>query len=201
MTENYETALPETFDPAIEEGTHFDLIPVGKYVAQITDACVAQPQSGDGHYVGLTWQITDGDYKGRYVFQHITFLHSSAQATTIGRQQFKDLCVATGISEQVSDVGIFRYIPCQIKVGIEKDKQGCYPDKNKVSRVLPLEQMPKAAPSAEPKKTAASAAATPATATAAKPAAMVADSGNGTTPPWRKQKPTLGEETGDEVPH
>ena len=77
--------------------------------------------------------------RGRYVWQNITFLHSKTQAVTIGRQQFKDLCVATGISEQVTDVEIFKYIPCRLKVGIEKDKQGVYPDKNRVSRILPLE--------------------------------------------------------------
>jgi hypothetical protein len=201
MTENYETALPETFDPAIEEGTHFDVVPVGTYAAQITDACVAQPKSGDGYYVGLTWRITEGDHEGRCVFQHITFMHSSAQATTIGRAQFKDLCVATGIDEQVTNVEVFKFIPCQLKIGIEKDKQGVYPDKNRVSRVLPLGQAPKAAPSAETKKTEAPAMATPATAAAAKPAAVVADSGNGTTPPWRKQKPTLAEEADDEIPY
>jgi hypothetical protein len=129
-------------------------------------------------------------------------MHSSAQAVRIGRQQFKDLCVATGIDEQVTDVEVFKFIPCRIRVGIEIDKQGVYPDKNRVSRVLPLEQTPKAAPS----KTAASpAAATTATATATAPATTApkptAASANGTTPPWRKPKPTLAEEMGDEIPH
>ena len=89
------------------------MVPVGTYVAQVTDACVAQPQSGDGYYVKLTWQITEGEHEGRYVWQNITFLHSNAQAVTIGRQQFKDLCVATGIDEQVTDVEVFKFIPCR----------------------------------------------------------------------------------------
>lgn len=211
MNESHETSLPETFDPATQEGTSFDVVPVGTYVAQVLDACVAQPQSGDGYYVGLTWQITEGKYEGRYVWQRITFLHSSTQAVTIGRKQFKDLCVATGIDEQVANVEVFKFIPCDIKVGIEQDKQGVYPDKNKVSRVWPLGQAPKpktaavelkksapaaaAAPSATAAPTAAATTATPAT---PKPAAA---SSNGTTPPWRKQKPSVGEEIGDEIPH
>ena len=51
--------------------------------------------------------------RGRYVWQRITFLHSKTQAVTIGRKQFKDLCVATGISEQVTDVEVFKFIPCR----------------------------------------------------------------------------------------
>ena len=150
MNENYETLLPETFDPATQEGT--TIVPVGTYAAQITDACVAQPKSGDGYYIGLTWQITEGEHEGRCVWQRITFMHSNVQAVRIGRQQFKDLCVATGISEQVSDVEVFKFIPCSIRVGIEVDKQDLYRDKNKVSRILPLEQKPRGA-YAQPAKT------------------------------------------------
>src|SRR5215471_17477159 len=150
MSESYETALPEAFDPETQEGSHFDVVPIGTYTAQVVDACVAQPKSGDGHYVGLTWQITEGEHEGRYVWQRITFLHSSTQAVEIGRRQFKDLCVATGVSEQVSDVEIFKFKTCRLKVGIQKDKQGVYPDQNRVSRILPLED-PKASRTAEPK--------------------------------------------------
>jgi pyruvate/2-oxoglutarate dehydrogenase complex dihydrolipoamide acyltransferase (E2) component len=194
--ENYETALPEAFDPATEKGT--TLVPVGTYVAQITDASVSQPKSGDGYGINLTWQIDVGEYQGFYVWQRLTFLHSSVQATVIGRRQFKDLCVATGVDEQVTDVSVFKYIPCQIRVGIEQDKQGVYADKNKVSRILPFEQPPKAAQAAETKKAEPSAAATTATTAAPKPAAVGA---NGTTPPWRKPKPSLAEDLSDEIPY
>ena len=200
MNEDFETFLPESFDPGTQEGTSFNVVPVGTYVAQVTDACVMQPQSGDGYYVKLTWQITEGEYEGRYVWQNITFLHSKTQAVTIGRQQFKDLCIATGISEQVTDVEIFKYIPCRLKVGIEKDKQGVYSDKNRVSRILPLEPKDptpaKATPKPAPGPT--SAAATTAPTVAAKPTGAA---GNGPTAPWRKQKPSVGEEIGDEVPY
>src|SRR5215831_5714919 len=204
MSENYETTLPEAFDPETQEGSHFDVVPIGTYAAQVVDACVAQPKSGDGHYVGLTWQITEGEHEGRYVWQRITFLHSSAQATTIGRRQFKDLCVATGIAEQVTDVEVFKFVPCTIKVGIERDKQGVYPDKNRVSRILPLEQSAKAPVATETKSAPQPA---PADAAKASPAAgtNVAGATNGSgadsTAPWRKQRPTAAEEVNDKVPY
>jgi hypothetical protein len=194
MSENSDTALPEAFDPETEEGTHFDLMPIGTYVAQITDASVCQPRTNDGCYVALRWQITEGDYENRYVFQNITFMNSSTQATQIGRRQFKDLCVATGISEQVTDVEVLKFIPCRIKVGIEKDKQGVYPDKNRVSRILPLED-PKAGPKAE------AGAAAPKT-SPDKPAAAAARPTTDTdAAPWRQTaKPSTGEVINDEVP-
>jgi hypothetical protein len=190
--DDYETALPETFDPETQEGTTFNVVPIGTYVAQIADASVYQPKTGDGYQVALTWQITEGEHEGRYVWQRITFLHSKAQAVAIGRQQFKDLCIATGVSEQVTDVSVFKFIPCRIKVGIEVDKQGIYADKNRVSRVLPREEPPKTDQVAKPRPPApASKAAQP----AAKPTA-----GNSGAP-WRKPKPPLGEEIDDAIPH
>jgi hypothetical protein len=201
MSENYETALPEVFDPETQEGTHFDVLPVGSYIAQVVDACVAQPKSGDGHYVGLSWQITEGEHEGRYVFQRITFLHSSTQAVEIGRRQFKDLCVATGVSEQVSDVEVFKYIPCKLKVGIQKDKQGVYADQNRVSRILPLKD-----PNAD--EAAKSKAPTPAkpgprAAAPAKPEPQPAPAnvakGNGPIPPWRKPASSVGDDIDDKI--
>jgi hypothetical protein len=217
-----ETALPETFDPTTQEGSKFDVVPVAVYKAQITDASVSQPQSGDGWGINLSWQITEGEYEGRYVFQRITFIHSSIQATTIGRRQFKDLCVATGIDEQVTDVAVFKFIPCQIRVGIEQDKQGVYPDKNRVSRILPFDApvkpVAKTAKTAKPAQPTASApsstttaAATTASATAATtPATKAANEAagnlagdpsgaNGNVPPWRKAKPSPSEELDDKI--
>ena len=70
-------------------------MPVGEYVAQIVEASIQQPKSGDGYYLALTWKIAEGEFEGRQVWQRITYLHSNEQAQTIGRKTLKDLCVAT----------------------------------------------------------------------------------------------------------
>ena len=127
------TEFPEIFDPETQEGNSWDLLPVGEYVAQIVEASVQQPKSGDGYYLALTWKIIEGDFEGRQVWQRITFAHSNEQAQTIGRKTLKDLCVALDVNEQVDDAEVFLFKPARIRLGIEKDKQGIYPDKNKVS--------------------------------------------------------------------
>jgi hypothetical protein len=133
------TQFPETFDPETQEGNSWELLPVGEYVAQIVEASIQQPNSGDGYHLALTWKIIEGDYEGRQVWQRITYLHSSEQAQTIGRKMLKDLCVATGVAEQVDDAEVFLFKPVRIRLGIERDKQGVYEDKNRISRILPLE--------------------------------------------------------------
>jgi hypothetical protein len=133
------TQFPETFDPETQEGNSWDLLPVGEYVAQVVEASIEKPNSGDGYYLALTWKIVEGDYEGRQVWQRITCWHSSEQAQTIGRKTLKDLCVATGVAEQVDNAEVFLFKPVRIRLGIERDKQGVYPDKNRISRILPLE--------------------------------------------------------------
>ena len=207
-----ETALPETFDPATQEGSKFDLLPIGVYKAQVTDASVSQPQSGDGWGVNLTWQITEGEFEGRYVWQRITFQHSSVQATNIGRRQFKDLCVATGVDEQVTDVAVFKFIPCQIRIGIEQDKTGLYDDKNRVSRIWHIDaQVKQPKQSTKPAQSVKSPASTTTTTTpsaaAAQPTAAqqgtdnAASGGNGSVPPWRQAKPSPSEDLDDKIPY
>jgi hypothetical protein len=140
------TQLPETFEPENQAGNVWDPLPVGEYKAQIVEASVAQPKSLDGYYIALVWKIIEGDYEGRQVWQRITYKHSSEQAQTIGRKTFKDLCVATEVNEHVENVEMFVFKLARIRVGIERDKEGIYDDKNKVTRILPLTQSAAAGP-------------------------------------------------------
>ena len=172
------TQFPESFDPTTQEGNSWDVLPGGEYVAQVVEASIQQPNSGDGYHLALTWKITEGDFEGRQVWQRITYLHSSEQAQTIGRKTLKDLCVATGVAEQVGDAEVFKFKPVRIRLGIEKDKQGVYPDKNRISRILPLETKP--AETGQPAKPV-----TPATKAAA---ATAAPKSPGGPAPWHAQR-------------
>lgn len=150
------TQLPETFDPETQEGNTWDLLPIGEYAAAIVEIAVAQPKSGDGYYVAVTWKIDEGEYEGRQIWQRITYVHSSEQAQTIGRKQLKDLCNATGLGgEHVEDVEVFLFKRAKIKIGIERDKGGIYDDKNKVLRIHPLDETPSSPAAVKPQPTTA----------------------------------------------
>ncbi len=132
------TTLDTAFDVDNEEGTPpRELLPKGKYVAEIVDASVATTKNGKGQMVSLSWCITEGEFENRYVFQTVIIRHESADAQRFGRQRFKDVCAACGITEAVTDLSVLQYKPCTLYVVIEQDKTGQYPDKNKVGRVQP----------------------------------------------------------------
>jgi hypothetical protein len=131
------TTLDVPFDTDAEEGSKFDLLPAGKYTAEIFDATVGPIASRRGQAISLTWQITEGDYARRLVFQSILIQHESEQAQRIGRANFKDVTAACGVTGSITDLSVLLFKPCIISVGIQKDKNGVYSDRNKVVRVYP----------------------------------------------------------------
>jgi hypothetical protein len=131
--------LPEEFDPSTVESNTWDLIPVGEYLAEIIEARIDQPKSLDGYHIRATWKILSGEYEGRQVWQTITFLHSNKKAQEIGQKSLKDFCTAMGIEGTLRNTDVLLFKPVKIKVGVEKDKNGVYDDKNKVMWVKPFD--------------------------------------------------------------
>jgi hypothetical protein len=178
------TQLPETFEPESQEGNIWDLVPEGEYVAQIVEAAVEQPKSMNGYQLTLVWKILEGAFENRQVWQRVTYLHSSQQAQAIGRKRLKDLCNALAINEHVEDVAVFLFKPARIRVGIERDRDGVYDDKNKIKRISPVNpQQAVPAAAADPKAAPQAEAARPQPATPKEPAR----SGPAGTMPWHQQ--------------
>jgi Protein of unknown function (DUF669) len=134
-----QTSLEAAFDTDTEEGTPpRELLPSGKYRAEITTATVGRTKNGKGQMVSLAWVITDGEFENRYVFQNILVQHESVDAQRFGRQKFKDVCASCGATGQVTDLDVLLQKPCEITLSIKRDRSGEYPDKNEVARVTPI---------------------------------------------------------------
>jgi hypothetical protein len=131
------TKLGEAFDVENEEGGGtFDILPSGKYNADLMSVEVVRLKSGKGQAVKMNWCVYDGDYEGRWLFDQVIIQHESKNAQKFGRRKFKDICVACGITSSISDVGVLEGKQCTLDVGIEKNKTGEFPDKNRIRRVL-----------------------------------------------------------------
>jgi hypothetical protein len=165
------------FDPENQEGSSFELIPKGDYTAEIIEAEIRQPKSGDGHMLALTWKIVDGGYEGRQVWDTLCYQHSNPTTQDIARRKLKDLCAALDIHEQVTNPEVFKFRPVQVQIGIQSDKYGQFDDQNRIKRILPLQEMQSEALEA--------AAAKPTTATAAKTPPKRPANGPGAAP-WKR---------------
>lgn len=161
---------PDEVEPGSFDG---ELIPSGtRAPMQITSSEVIPNKAGTGRMLKLRWDVTEGPFTNRVVFEQINYQHSSAQAQTIGQQQLKSICDAVGHVGPLTDSEMLHYRPCMCTIGIEKGKpksdgSGNYEDRNKITSHKPLTAG--SAPAAKP-ATAAPATAKP-QATAAKPAA------------------------------
>jgi hypothetical protein len=133
------TVLNEPFTIDEDGGSKpLELIPAGTYKAEILSSIIYTTKSGDGQYVKNTWRICEGEYEGRQVFQLVNFSNPNPKAEKIGREQLTDICLACDLVGELQDLNDICLKPCAIKVGVEHDKTGEYPDSNKVRRVLPV---------------------------------------------------------------
>jgi hypothetical protein len=131
--------LDVPFDTENEEASQpFALMPRDRYEAEIVKALAGPTKNGKGYAISLNWMITKGDYEHRTIFQNILIQHESEEAQKYGRQKFKDVLVALGIKESVTDLSVLLHKPCMIGVIIRSDKNGQYEDKNEIGRVTPL---------------------------------------------------------------
>lgn len=109
--------------PAEDIGT----IPVGEYPMQITDSDLKPTKAGNGHRLELTFEVTDGQYKGRKVWVNLNLDNPNPKAVEIAQRELSAICHAVG-KLQVSDSQELHYKPMLCRVDIEQS-QG-YADKN-----------------------------------------------------------------------
>lgn len=143
----------------------FDLLPAGKYLAQVIDSDMSMNSKGTGQVLKLTFEVLEGEYANRRLWARLNITHENADAERIGRAQLSALCHAIGVT-QLKDTVDLHDKPVVVTVKIRKDKTGQYPDSNDVSGFSSV--------------SAASAATFAKPATPAKPAAS--------TPPWAVKK-------------
>ena len=85
-----------------------ELIPAGMYQAIITasggdpndertgeDGLVSS-RSGKGRYLPMTFEIIEGEYKGRQIFKNFNLENSNEQAVKIAQSEIKELLQAVG---------------------------------------------------------------------------------------------------------
>jgi len=136
--------LPETFDPSAHEGTRdFEPFPPGWYQAQIIENSVEHARNGDGMYLLAVFEILSGDHRGRRIYQNVTLQNESQQAVEIGQRLLADIYTAIGITAPTKDIGVMLFKPVMARVGIKRDKDGIYSDRNCITSVRPLDYQPK----------------------------------------------------------
>ncbi|MBI3865540.1 MAG: DUF669 domain-containing protein [Planctomycetia bacterium] len=77
----------------------YEALPAGKYLAVITASEMKQTKSGGGQYLQLTFEVIEGDHKGRKFFVRLNLVNANAQAVQIARAELSSICRAAGVMQ------------------------------------------------------------------------------------------------------
>ena len=103
----------------VEPAARFEPIPAGKYVALITESELKPTKAGTGHYLQLTFQVQDGEYKGRILWSRLNLDNPNATAVQIARSELSAICRAVGVLEPKDSVELHN-LPLVIDVKCRK---------------------------------------------------------------------------------
>lgn len=81
----------------VDPNVGFDPIPAGKYLAVITESVMKATKAGTGEYLELTFEVIEGPYKGRKLWDRLTLKHPNELTVQIARGMLSSLCRAVSV--------------------------------------------------------------------------------------------------------
>ena len=120
---------------SVEPTTPYELLPAGKYRAQIVESEMRVTKNGMGQFLWLMIDILEGEHKGRKIFDQLNLVNPNPTTVEIAQRTLSAICHATG-RMHVSDSEELHLIPMMIQVKIKPPKNG-YGESNAVAYLLP----------------------------------------------------------------
>ncbi len=109
-----------------------DVIPKGRYTAIVSKAQWKNGRQPGARYVELEITLQGPSHAGRKVWDRLNLENPNPDAVSIARRSAAALCVAVGLGG-FADPSELCDKMFEVNIGIEKDKTGQYPDKNRVA--------------------------------------------------------------------
>jgi hypothetical protein len=103
----------------VEPSSDLDPIPAGKYLAVVTESEMAPNKAGTGHYLKLTFQIIEGQFKNRLLWTRLNLDNPNATAVQIARGELSAICRAVGVLAPSDSVELHN-LPLVIHVKCKK---------------------------------------------------------------------------------
>jgi hypothetical protein len=133
---------------SVEPTTAYELLPAGKYRAQIVESEMRVTKNGMGQFLWLMIDILEGEQKGRKIFDQLNLVNPNPTTVEIAQRTLSAICHAT-CKMHVSDSEELHLIPMTIQVKIKPPKNG-YGESNAIAYLPPDKGMAAAARSTRP---------------------------------------------------
>ncbi len=105
----------------VDPSVGFDPIPAGKYLAIITGSQMKPTKSGVGTYLELTFQVLEGEFKGRLLWARLNLDNPKAETVKFARAELSAICRAVGVMAPKDSVELHN-LPLVITVAHQKRK-------------------------------------------------------------------------------
>jgi hypothetical protein len=112
----------------------YDPVPEGEYVLKALEAEEKDTSAGTGSYIKVKFEITKGEYAGRWIWSNFNINNPSEKAQRIGRQQLVAWATACG-KPDADDTDKLLEKSFKAAVSIEAGKDG-YKDSNRIKAFL-----------------------------------------------------------------
>ena len=121
--------LGGTFDANnVQPSAPMELLPPGRYIAQITESEMKDNKAGNGQMLKLTFEIIDGPATNRKLWANLNLVNPSTQAVEIAQRDLSAICHAVG-KLQVNDSEELHFKPLALTVKVKpagNDKHGIW---------------------------------------------------------------------------
>lgn len=105
-------------------------IPAGTYLSHITESDLVSAKSGNGQNLKLTFEVLDGQFKGRKIFETLCVQHTNGDTQRIAQAKLSAICHATGLL-RVQDSSELHYKPIKLNVTVQPPANG-YDAQNRI---------------------------------------------------------------------
>ena len=127
-----------TFDASqVEPNTEYEVLPPGRYLAQIVNSEMRPTKDGLGAFLFLEIDVLEGQYQGRKLFDRLNLSNPNTTAVEIAQRTLSSICRAVG-RLQVNNSEQLHLLPFMADVRVRPPK-GEYGESNSI-RYLPRTQ-------------------------------------------------------------
>lgn len=121
----------------VEPASPLEPVPTGLYVCVITESEMKETKAGTGEYLQLTFEVYEGEFKGRKFWARLNLNNPNQTAVDIARQELSAICRAVDVlrprdSEELHD------LPLLVKV-VKKKRPDTGEETNEVKAYYPRE--------------------------------------------------------------
>jgi hypothetical protein len=81
----------------VEPNVGFDPVPAGDYICMMTESMFKDTKNKDGEFLQCTWEVVDGDYKKRLLFDRLNLKNKNETAVKIAMSTLSAICHAVGV--------------------------------------------------------------------------------------------------------